>query len=509
MIRVSVDAMKPSNFLRSLMWAAFHLKSSGQTSPAPAHFGLGYRARTCLLLLALTLFVTLPLSGQVPVLLMPTPKPQYFTQDGIPLAFGCVFSYEANTTTPLATYTDDTGTVQNTNPVILSAGGTASIWIQAGQAYTIKVVGAGGTNCASGSTQYTVDGISGGGTQAVTNVTYSTSPQFTVIAENQLFEITLTGDAASLPLIATGITPPAIVTWQITQDASGGHSFSWPSNTIGGGLIGSAANEVTTQMFIWNGSDATAIGPAVLSVGSAPAISVGDVFAHSLSLGGSQSATAFQGSAGTKLGTTSGTWINQEPLCSNATFDIAPCAANFLLANDTGTGTTVNTLTKLTGAPSTAVIAGAGDTGGVVGITVQGAGMSGSALVQQTGISSCVFDNATTAGDYAAISASVAGDCTDIGASAASSLANQLVGRVLVTNASPGTDSIALFPPESVVHLPAVVYSTPSAAVTSSISPVTMVTVPASGGTYRFSAYGDQTVLGASCGGDSVVVVIR
>jgi hypothetical protein len=59
--------------------------------------------------------------------------------------------------------------------------------------------------------------------------------------------------------------------------------------------------------------------------------------------------------------------------------------------------------------------------------------------------------------------------------------------------------------------LAAVQYYSPSSATTSSIGATTMVTVDAGGSssanTYQFSAYVDQTVLGASCSGNSTVVV--
>lgn len=119
----------------------------------------------------------------------------------------------------------------------------------------------------------------------------------------------------------------------------------------------------------------------------------------------------------------------------------APNSAS-IYANAGSTGTTVNTLTKLTGAPSTAVIAATTDTSGVVGITVAGAGTSGSATVQSNGVASLVFDGATTAGDYVQISSSVAGNGHDFGAACPTS--GQVVGRVLTTNGSGGTYKVTL-----------------------------------------------------------------
>lgn len=117
------------------------------------------------------------------------------------------------------------------------------------------------------------------------------------------------------------------------------------------------------------------------------------------------------------------------------------------IANASSTGTTVNKLAKLTGAPSTAVITSTSDTGGAIGIVVAGAGTSGSALVQFAGTASCVFDGATTAGDYVQISSGTNGDCTDAGATKPTS--GQLIGRVLSTNGSGGTYAMLIFPPEN------------------------------------------------------------
>lgn len=117
------------------------------------------------------------------------------------------------------------------------------------------------------------------------------------------------------------------------------------------------------------------------------------------------------------------------------------------IANEGSTGTTVNKLAKLTGAPSTAKITATTDTGGAIGIVVAGAGTSGSALVQFSGTATCVFDGATTAGNYVQLSSTTAGDCHDAGSTYPTS--GQTVGRVLSTNGGGGSYSMLLFPPES------------------------------------------------------------
>jgi len=61
--------------------------------------------------------------------LTPNPKMQFFDQNGNPLVGGKVYTYLTGTLTPQFTFTDATGTVNNTNPVILDARGEASIWL--------------------------------------------------------------------------------------------------------------------------------------------------------------------------------------------------------------------------------------------------------------------------------------------------------------------------------------------------------------------------------------------
>ena len=108
------------------------------------------------------------------------------------------------------------------------------------------------------------------------------------------------------------------------------------------------------------------------------------------------------------------------------------------VANASSTGTTVNKLAKLTGSPSTAVIMATTDADGAIGIVVGGAGTTGNAQIAVGGQASCVFENATTAGDYAIIGFTTAGDCRDVGAARPSS--GQTIGRVL-TSVSAGSSA--------------------------------------------------------------------
>lgn len=48
---------------------------------------------------------------------------QFFDNNGNPLTGGKIFTYEAGTTTPLATYTSSSGNTAHTNPIVLDAAG--------------------------------------------------------------------------------------------------------------------------------------------------------------------------------------------------------------------------------------------------------------------------------------------------------------------------------------------------------------------------------------------------
>ena len=63
--------------------------------------------------------------------LSPTPKLQFFDLNGAPLSGGLLYTYEAGSTTPLATYTDSTGLIANTNPIVLDSRGEANVWLGA------------------------------------------------------------------------------------------------------------------------------------------------------------------------------------------------------------------------------------------------------------------------------------------------------------------------------------------------------------------------------------------
>ncbi len=67
--------------------------------------------------------------GQVNYTPMPVPMMQFADPNGVPLSGGFVWTYAAGTTTPLPSYTDYTGSVMNSNPVVLDSAGRAAIFL--------------------------------------------------------------------------------------------------------------------------------------------------------------------------------------------------------------------------------------------------------------------------------------------------------------------------------------------------------------------------------------------
>jgi hypothetical protein len=59
---------------------------------------------------------------------------QFFDNNGVILTGGKIYTYEAGTTTPLATYTSSSGSTAHTNPIVLNSAGRVpnggEIWIQ-------------------------------------------------------------------------------------------------------------------------------------------------------------------------------------------------------------------------------------------------------------------------------------------------------------------------------------------------------------------------------------------
>jgi len=89
--------------------------------------------------------------------LSPVGNSQQVASNGAPLVGGKIYTYLAGSTTPAATYTDNTGSTPQANPIILDSNGLplSPIWLQGGVSYKLVI------QTAAGVTMRTVDNVSG------------------------------------------------------------------------------------------------------------------------------------------------------------------------------------------------------------------------------------------------------------------------------------------------------------------------------------------------------------
>jgi len=70
---------------------------------------------------------------------------QFFSNDGVPLSGGKIYTYLAGTTTVATTYTSNTGLIANSNPIVLDSAGRVpnEIWLTQSTAYKFVLKDAG------------------------------------------------------------------------------------------------------------------------------------------------------------------------------------------------------------------------------------------------------------------------------------------------------------------------------------------------------------------------------
>ena len=121
-------------------------------------------------------------------------KHQFFDSSGNPLSGGKVYTYDAGTSTPRNTYTDQGAGTPNANPVILDSRGEASIWFSGSYKVVLKT--------SADVTIYTVDNIQDPSTGFVTTTGVET-----------LTNKTLTSPAISSPTITgSPVMADAVIT---------------------------------------------------------------------------------------------------------------------------------------------------------------------------------------------------------------------------------------------------------------------------------------------------------
>lgn len=244
--------------------------------------------------------------------LSPTPKLQFFGTDGSPLVGGKLYTYAAGTTTPLATYTDNTENTENTNPVILDSNGEANVWLPSTTSYKYVL------KTAEDVTLYTVDYISvpltsnsfaspppigsdvpNSATFTTLNVTgaaiFESTADFTDpvtfgSTADIAGKLTLSGTgAAKLNVGTTAQRPASPVDGDIRYNSTtlkyeGYSNSAW--GQLGGGATGGGADQifnlngqtVTTSYTIPTGSNAGTFGPISIATGVTVTVPSGSVW---------------------------------------------------------------------------------------------------------------------------------------------------------------------------------------------------------------------------------------
>lgn len=219
----------------------------------------------------------------------------------------------------------------------------------------------------------------------------------------------------------------------VTFGGSGAGSTQWATGAMGVGAASTVKLGAHTGNVLSVSENGGAVTPVLIGT---RLTTTGDLWYHD----GTGVTRLARGSNGQCLNSTSTTI--QWGACGGG----GGGASTITVANEGTTGTTLNKLAKLTGAPSTAIIGSTTDTGIAVGIVTAGAGTTGSATITVDGVAACVFDGATTAGNFVTRSGTTAGNCVDAGSTISAAPGVGIIGTVLTTNAAAGTYDVLLKP---------------------------------------------------------------
>jgi hypothetical protein len=116
-----------------------------------------------------------------------------------------------------------------------------------------------GTGLIRSGNQFSVNAVQVAVAQ-VSPVAFSATPSFDFGAGN-LQTITLTANVSASTIVNPA--PAQSIVFKICQDATGGRTFQWPTNTAGAMTIGATASKCSVQSFIYDGTQWLALGPGI------------------------------------------------------------------------------------------------------------------------------------------------------------------------------------------------------------------------------------------------------
>lgn len=127
--------------------------------------------------------------------------PQFFDENGAPLAGGKLYSYEAGTTTPKDTYTTQAGTVAQSNPIVLDSSGfipvSTGMWIEG--SYKFKLTDSNDVEI------WTIDNVTSFSTLTESSSTTTAPPTQNKLAPAENLVI-YRGSATAITINATSVT---------------------------------------------------------------------------------------------------------------------------------------------------------------------------------------------------------------------------------------------------------------------------------------------------------------
>jgi len=88
----------------------------------------------------------------------------------------------------------------------------------------------------------------------------SGTPLVALSSSISMVTMTLVGNAS--PTISG---PPGVVIFAISQNGTGGYTLTWPTGTVNGMTVGALPNQISYQLFAWDGTNLTAMAPGLLN----------------------------------------------------------------------------------------------------------------------------------------------------------------------------------------------------------------------------------------------------
>ena len=214
-------------------------------------------------------------------LLSPNPKQQFFDANGEPLVGGKIYTYEAGTSTPVATYQDASGVTANTNPIILDSRGMCNIWLLNTVSYKYVVKDANDTLI------FTTDNIG----VTLSTATFAAPPIIGNATPNLGYFTTIELTATTASTLNRGTTaqrPGTPVAGMVRYNSSTtkfeGYNGTWGS--LGGGATGGGADQVfiengmivTTSYTITTNYNAMSVGPITIDDGAVVTVPSGSTW---------------------------------------------------------------------------------------------------------------------------------------------------------------------------------------------------------------------------------------